>query len=316
MQIVDSNNPYFGSKSIVCVGFFDGVHLGHQYLLKQLRKIATEKNLTPIVVTFREHPASLTSPEQCPKLLQTLDQRLDNLSNLGIEHCLLLDFDDKVRSLDALEFMHTYLKKDLKAEVLLMGFDSRFGRERNKEFDFYQHAGIKAGLEVIKMDRFINGVNEFNSSTIRQLLELGKIEIANAQLGYNYCLVGEVIGGYQVGRKMGFPTANIKLHSKCKLTPKQGVYASIVTVDDKRYDAMLNIGIRPTMDNSKQQSIEVHIFDFNKSIYGQTVHIELCSYLRNERKMASIDDLISQLNKDKKEARAWLKTHSQQTMLK
>ena len=309
MQIVDSNNPYLGSKSIVCVGFFDGVHLGHQYLLNQLRNIARERNLTPIVVTFREHPASLTSPEQCPKLLQTLDERLDSLKDLGIDYCMLLDFDDRVRSLDALEFMHTYLKEDIKAEILLMGFDSRFGRERNKEFEFYQHAGVKAGLEVLKMDRFTNGVNEFNSSTIRQLLEVGKIEIANAQLGYNYSLVGEVICGYQVGRKMGFPTANIRPNSNSKLIPKQGVYTSKVTVEGKKYDAMLNIGIRPTVDESKQQSIEVHIFDFDQNIYGQIIRVELCSYLRNERKMASIDDLINQLNKDKKAASIWLENH-------
>ncbi len=309
MQIVDSNNPYLGGKSIVCVGFFDGVHLGHQYLLKQLQTIATERNLTPIVVTFREHPASFTSPEVCPKLLETLDQRLNSLNKIGIEDCLLLDFDNKVRDLDALEFMHTYLKEDLNAEMLLMGFDSRFGRERSKEFEFYQHAGVKAGLEVLKMDRFINGVNEFNSSTIRQLLKAGKIETANAQLGYNYTLVGEVIGGYQMGRKLGFPTANIKLNSDSKLIPRQGVYASIVAVDDIRYKAMLNIGIRPTLDNSKQQSIEVHIFDFNESIYGKTIEVELYYYLRDEQKMASIDDLIIQLNKDKATSQSLLEKH-------
>ncbi len=309
MQIVDSNNPYPGGKSIVCVGFFDGVHLGHQYLLKQLQTIAKDKNLTPIVVTFREHPASLTSPELSPKLLQTLDQRLDSLSNLGLEYCLLLDFDHKVRDLDALEFMHTYLKEDLNAEILLMGFDSRFGRERSKEFEFYQHAGVKAGLEVLKMDRYINGVNEFNSSSIRQLLESGKIETANAQLSYNYTLVGEVISGYQMGRKLGFPTANIKVNSDSKLIPKQGVYASIVTVDNNRHKAMLNIGIRPTLDNSKQQSIEVHIFDFNESIYGKNIQVELYYYLRDEQKMASIDNLIIQLNKDKAISISLLKKH-------
>ncbi len=309
MQIVDKNNPYIGAKSIVCVGFFDGVHLGHRYLLNQLHSIAKERGLTPIVVTFKDHPASLTSPEQCPKLLQTLDQRLDSLADLGIEYCLLLDFDDKVRNLDALEFMHIYLKQDLNAEVLLMGFDSRFGRERNKEFEFYQHAGVKAGLEVLKMDRFINGVNEFNSSTIRHLLEEGKIEIANAQLGYNYSLKGEVVGGYQVGRKMGFPTANIKLDSSYKLIPAEGVYAAIVTVEGIRHKAMMNIGVRPTMDNGRQQSIEVNIFDFDKTIYGETICVELCSYLRNERKMASIDDLICQLNKDRAAALGWFENH-------
>ncbi len=309
MRIVDKNNPYFGAKSIVCVGFFDGVHLGHRYLLNQLRNIAKERGLTPIVVTFRDHPASLTSPEQCPKLLQSLDQRLNSLAKLGIEYCLLLDFDDKVRSLDALEFMQIYLKDDLNAEVLLMGFDSRFGRERSKEFEFYQHAGIKAGLEVLKMDRFIKGVNEFNSSTIRHLLEAREIEIANTQLGYNYSLSGEVVGGYQMGRKIGFPTANIRLDSVCKLIPAEGVYVAIATVEGCSYKAMLNIGIRPTMDNAQQQSIEVHIFDFDKTIYGEKISVELCSYLRNEQKMASIDDLICQLNKDRTKTLTWFEEH-------
>ncbi len=308
MQLINPATPYTGSPLACCVGFFDGTHRGHQYLLATLRAEATRRGLSPAVITFRQHPYALIAPEQCPQMLQTLDERLAHIAQQGIAHAMVLDFTPTLRQMDAQTFMTEILSKQLDAKLLVMGHDSQFGSNRHIQFADYVRYGNELGIEVIRADRFNTQQYNINSSTIRQLIGHGEMEAANELLGYAYSLTGTVINGYKIGRTIGFPTANLRI-APDKLIPFGGVYIVRALIGSTHYNGMLNIGVRPTLTNEPKVSIEVHLFDFEQNIYDQEIIVEILHFLRHEQRMESLEMLTAQLFQDKVASLLWLKSH-------
>jgi len=286
---------------VVTVGFFDGVHQGHQYIIEQLKKIAKTNGLKSAVLTFRTHPRKELHSEFVPRLITTLDEKLELLSKTGIDYCILLDFNPELQNLSAEEFIKTVLKEKLNTHTLLIGYDNKIGKGRNEEFPNYVQYGKEVDLKVIKAEESLYKGNQVSSSEIRRLMNEGDIVIANKLLGYNYMLSGIVVEGQQVGRKIGYPTANLAPKDNEKIVPANGVYATWVLVEGELYSGMLNIGHRPTLiEKANHETIEVHILGFDKDIYGETVTLQIVKKLRGEKKFASLKALKTQIDKDKK----------------
>lgn len=299
MQIFYQNEIEDFQPCVATVGIFDGVHAGHRFLIEQVKEFANAQNVMSVVITFAKHPRSILNPEFCPEILTTLPEKLQQLETTGIDACIILDFTPEMGQLSAYNFIKTILYQKFNVQTLLVGHDHRFGRDRKDGFPEYLQYGISIGLKVIQATRFRTELDQFiSSSEIRNLLQKGDIEHANRLLNYNYNLCGKVIDGFKVGRKIGFPTANIFVENQYKLIPALGVYAVQVQWNNKFYKGMLNIGIRPTLNGTKV-SLEVHIIDFNEDIYNQIIKIDFKSRIRDEQKFNGIDELVEQLEKDK-----------------
>lgn len=282
------------------VGFFDGVHLGHRFLIEQLKKEATRRGLKTMIITFGTHPRKVLHDSFQPQLLTSYDEKLKLLKTSGVDRVEVLDFTPEMARMTAREFIQDLLANLLNVKLLLVGHDHRFGRNREDGFPEYLDYGMQSGMEVIQANRFsTSGQEHISSSTIRRFIQNGQVEDANSTLGYRYEFTGQVVSGYQVGRKIGFPTANLVVEPVEKLIPGTGVYAVEVEWNQQRLPAMMNIGYRPTVDDAKQLSIEVHIFEFEENIYHQKLRVFFLYKIRDEQKFGSLDELILQLQKDK-----------------
>ncbi len=284
------------------IGFFDGVHIGHQFVIKQLQTIAKTTGTQSLIVTFSTHPRKTLQSGFQPEILTTLPEKLSLLEKNGVDACAVLDFNSGLAKMSAYDFMNIILKHEYNVNTLLIGYDHRFGYERQETFSDYIQYGKKLGIEIVQTEQFVTDrLYHISSSEIRKSLENGKIEAANAMLGYNYFFEGKVVDGFKVGRKIGFPTANLLPDDKDKLLPSSGVYAVRVNVNEELYCGMLNIGSRPTLNNGNGISIEVHIINFERNIYNQTIALEFIHKIREERKFNNIYELTRQLEKDKQE---------------
>lgn len=282
------------------VGFFDGVHTGHLFLIQQLKEEAAKRGLKTLLITFGTHPRKVLHDSFQPQLLTSYEEKLKRLKTLGVDRVEVLDFTPEMARMTAQEFITDLLAGLLQVKLLLVGHDHRFGRNREDGFPEYQLYGRPAGMEVIQALRFSTSEQEhISSSAIRRLILDGQVEQANTILGYAYEFTGRVVSGYQVGRKIGFPTANLVVEPPEKLIPGTGVFAVDVEWNGQRLQAMMNIGYRPTIDNAKQLSIEVHIIDFQEDIYHQLLRVIFRYKIRDEQKFESLDALILQLEKDK-----------------
>lgn len=301
MKILYPNEKYTPEKELVAtVGFFDGVHLGHRFLIDELKRIAQEQNQFSAVVTFISHPRKVLHADFQPQLLTTFDEKIEQLSTTGIELCIVIDFTVEMSKLSAFEFLNKILFTQFNVRTLLVGHDHRFGHNRAEAFPEYKTYGEQIGIQAIQATRFsLPDCTHISSSDIRNALKNSDIEKANKLLGYNYSLVGKVIDGFKIGRKLGFPTANIDPIDNEKQVPVSGVYAVKVFVENSFFNGMLNIGRRPTIDKDEHISIEVNIFDFEKDIYNQQIKVVFAGKIRDEQKFNSLDELVSQLNKDK-----------------
>ena len=278
------------------IGFFDGVHLGHRFLLNQLNMYSTQFGLESLVVSFVDSPQRILSPNSDIKLLTTSSEKLAIFSELGLQNCLMLNFDENMAAITSYDFLKL-LHDTYRVQKLVVGYDHHFGSDRLRTFDDYVQLGKKIGVEVIACQPFIAENLTVSSSKIRTFLLEGDIIKANELLGSPYTMQGVVVSGNQIGRQIGFPTANLQLDVS-KLIPKGGVYAVDVMFDHVLFQGMLNIGTRPTLSGQKQ-TIEVHIIDFEKDIYGATLIIRFRKRLRDERKFESINELKAQLELDK-----------------
>lgn len=278
------------------IGFFDGVHLGHRFLLNQLNMYSTQFGLESLVVSFVDSPQRILSPNSDIKLLTTSSEKLAIFSELGLQNCLMLNFDENMAAITSYDFLKL-LHDTYRVQKLVVGYDHHFGSDRLRTFDDYVQLGKKIGVEVIACQPFIAENLTVSSSKIRTFLLEGDIMKANELLGSPYTMQGVVVSGNQIGRQIGFPTANLQLDVS-KLIPKGGVYAVDVMLDNVLFQGMLNIGTRPTLSGQKQ-TIEVHIIDFEKEIYGDTLVIRFRKRLRDERKFESINELKAQLEQDK-----------------
>lgn len=301
MKILYPNEKYIPEKELVAtVGFFDGVHLGHRFLINELKRIAKNQKRLSAVVTFISHPRKVLHADFQPLLLTTFDEKMEQLSTIGIDLCIVLDFSVEMSELNAFDFLNNILFKQFNVRTLLVGHDHRFGHNRAEAFPEYKMYGEQIGLQTIQATRFsLPDCTHISSSDIRNALKNSDIEKSNKLLGYNYSIVGKVTDGFKIGRKLGFPTANIAPLDNEKQIPASGVYAVNVFVENLCFNGMLNIGNRPTIDNDEHISIEVNIFDFEKDIYNQEIKVIFRGKIRDEQKFNSLDELISQLNQDK-----------------
>lgn len=295
MQVLNENQK-LTIPSIATIGVFDGIHNGHQFLLNNLNLLAKQKSLATLVVTFSNLPENRFHPNYTTTQLTTTKEKLLRVEKQEIENCLLLDFTEKIACLSAKEFM-LWLKNNYSVKALLMGYDHNFGKDKISTFDQYKQIGAEFDIECIKCTQFIDKTLTVSSSNIRKAILLGDLETANQLLGYNYTLTGIVIKGNQIGRTIGFPTANIG-YDTAKLIPQNGVYIANTTIDGKEHRGLLNIGTRPTI-GGKEKSIELHILNFDGNLYGKEVIIEIIKKIRNEVKFSTLEQLKEQITKDK-----------------
>ena len=283
---------------VATIGFFDGVHRGHKYLIEHVTDEAKACGLASTVITFDRHPRQVLHSDYVPQLLTTLDNKLLLLSKTGIDNAAVLPFDEATARLSAFDFMKQVLRNRLNVKKLVIGYDNRFGHNREEGFEDYVRYGHELGIEVIHNQAFVlNGVH-VSSSVIRSFLQAGEVDMATLCLGYPYTLVGKVVHGF--GRKIGFPTANIDTAESSQLIPAPGVYAVKVRLENTitLLHGMMNIGMRPTFDGSKL-TLEVNIFNFQGDIYGKLLQVVFVHRIREERKFNNALELAEQLREDR-----------------
>lgn len=306
MELITKSSPAPERGRIAAVGMWDGVHLGHRFLIDYVRVESKYRDLIPAVITFTCHPLSVVRPHDMPPLLNTPDERLDRLDRAGVEHCIMLDFDDKTRHMTAAEFLRA-LKHDYGVDTLVVGFNNRFGRDRVDGIDQYRQIASEIGMTVIEAPEYTGENAPISSSAIRKLLSEGKVAEASRKLGYDYTIRGTVVNGSHVGRTIGFPTANIHPLSDTTLIPSPGVYAVRVTLPDgTQRPGMVNIGTRPTVTDGTALTIEVHILDFSGFLYDEELSIHFVERLRGEKKFPSLKKLTSALEADAAKVRKML----------
>ena len=297
-MIVIHNIEEKGAKGwLATVGFFDGVHAGHRYLIREMRRLADERELSTVVFTFPVHPRIIMQADYQPKLLNSTDEKLKILASTSIDYCVLIDFTPELAACSASDFIVKILSDQWHVQCLLAGYDHRFGHNRTDGFEQYVTYGKTCGMEILSASSYEKDSKKISSSKIRQLLSECRVEEAANLLSYPYRLKGHVVGGYQVGRTIEFPTANIEIDDPLKVKPGSGVYAVWVYIDNVRYKGMLSIGNRPTL-NGEQTSIEVHILHFSDTVYNQSIEVEFIYYLRANQKFENTQALKAQLIKD------------------
>jgi riboflavin kinase / FMN adenylyltransferase len=289
--------------AVVTIGTFDGVHIGHQKILNSLKDIARENNGETVLITFWPHPRYILNPtDQSLKLLTTFEEKAEILSNYGVDHLIRIPFTAEFSQLTSEEFINVILKEKIGTKILVIGYDHRFGKNREGSFDYLQSNAQKYGFRVEEISRQDIDHIGVSSTKIRKSLEEGQIELAKEFLGREYCINGKVVEGNKLGRKLGFPTANVEVFEKYKLIPSDGTYAVRLLINNTIYKGMLNIGIRPTVDGH-HRAIEVNIFNFNEEIYHKQLTIYFVQKIRNEIKFDNLEALKEQLAKDKEEVK-------------
>lgn len=286
---------------VVTIGTFDGVHIGHQKIIQQLILEAKKIDGESVLITFHPHPRLVLFPDNHNlQLLQTQAEKLQTLAENGLENVIILPFSKEFAQLSALDFVQTVLYKSLKAKKIIIGYDHQFGNDRKGNIDFLIAHANDFNYDVIEIPaEEINEVN-VSSTKIRTALQDGSVEIANAFLNKPFELSGTVIKGDQLGRTIGFPTANLDLKDNTKLIPANGVYAVKVQLqnEEKPYFGMMNIGYRPTVSLAQKQSIEIYLFDFQADLYEAHLKVSLYKRIRQEEKFVNLATLKSQLSKD------------------
>jgi riboflavin kinase/FMN adenylyltransferase len=299
-QVIHIDSSFQSNREIAAtIGFFDGVHLGHRFLIDQLKNLAEAKGLPSAIITFPQHPKITLQTGYIPKLLNTLSERMLRLSLTDIDYCYLLDFSKELSQLDARTFIQEKLSKQFHVKYLLIGYDHRFGKDRTEDFEDYVKYGRECDMEIVRALEF--PVSHISSTVIRNKLMNGNLEEANRILSYNYTLRGKVVAGNQLGREIGFPTANLEVDPD-KIIPAAGVYAVRIITDLVEYTGMAYIGNRPTVTNHGEKRIEAHLFNFSGDLYGKILRLELVAFIREEKHFSGIEELKKQLAEDKKKA--------------
>lgn len=298
MQIIDNIPDLPLEPCVATIGFFDGVHLGHRFLIEQVKELAKDQGLRSALITFPVRPRQVMKSDYRPELLTTPEEKIELLKAQGVDYCIMLDFTVELSQLSALSFMKDILQQRYNVSTLIIGYDHRFGHNRSEGFEDYVRYGQQIGMNVYRAQACMIDDLNISSSLVRTHLLEGKIDLSTRYLGYNYSIEGVVVGGYRVGRTIGFPTANLDLRESNKLIPSDGVYAVRVEVKGCLYAGMLNIGYRPTLDNGSKKSIEVHILRFDEDIYDEKIRLYFVSRIRSEMKFSGLDELIAQLKRD------------------
>lgn len=302
LKIFHSINDFSSTKkTILTLGTFDGVHIGHKKILKKITQNTENQKYESLVLTFFPHPRMVLQDHSNIQLLNTIDEKIDLLGKIGIQNLVIHPFDEAFSRLTAEEFVSSILVDRFHIQKIVIGHDHRFGRNRTANIDDLIAFGKQYGFEVEQISvQEINAIS-VSSTKIRNALLEGDMALSNDYLGYDYFLTGSVVKGKQLGRTIGFPTANLKIEEDYKLIPKNGVYIVQSLIHGQIIFGMMNIGFNPTV-NGKKQSIEIHYFDFNSDLYNQKIRVSILQRIRSEQKFESVDILEEQLKKDKKTA--------------
>jgi riboflavin kinase/FMN adenylyltransferase len=289
----NSNSP-----SIITIGTFDGVHIGHKKIINQLTSTSSKEQLTSILLSFFPHPKMVLQNDRELKLINTITEKEELLNNLDLDYLIIKEFTKEFSRLSALEFVRDILVNKLNAKHIIIGYDHHFGRNRTANIEQLKEFGLLYDFKVTEiLAQDINDI-AISSTKIRKALINGEIQLANKFLGYDYFFNGNIVHGNSIGKTISFPTANIEVHESYKLVPKNGVYIVKTIINKKLIFGMMNIGVNPTFDGTKQ-SIEIHFLNFNKNIYNQNLTIYMISRIRDEKKFNSVEDLKTQLELDK-----------------
>lgn len=304
MKLHTDLNNFHAENPVVTIGTFDGIHLGHQKVILRLNEIAKKQKGESVIFTFYPHPRLVTSPNESNlRLLTTLKEKIKLFEKFGIDHLVVYPFNKEFSELTYSEFVKQILVDKMKTNCLVVGYDHKFGKNREGGFEYLKKCATQFNFKIERLDALSVDKENVSSTKVREALQIGNIKLANHFLGYHFTLHGTVVTGKQLGRKLGFPTANIEASDKHKIIPGYGVFAVKANVNDKNYNGMLNIGTRPTFNkNADNRSIEVNIFDFTDDIYGQELTLTFIDKIRDEQKFDSIEMLVEQLKKDKKVA--------------
>ena len=295
---------------VATIGFFDGVHKGHRFLIRQVGCLAAERHLASLLITFRTHPREALHADYLPQLLTTYEEKCMWLAATDADACAILDFTPELAAMPAREFMEEILRARLNVKVLVIGYDHRFGHDRSEGFEDYVAYGHELGVEVVRAEAFSMGEVHVSSSMVRACLSEGEVGMAARCLGHPYELTGHVVEGFHVGHELGYPTANLAVEDVRKLVPAGGVYA--VWVRDRgdsgkrQWMGMLNIGCRPTLENGDTRTIEVCLLDFVGDLYGHRLTLAFVARLRDERKFRNKGELAHQLRMDEEQVRRLL----------
>ena len=298
MRVIHDTQAITEPGVMATIGFFDGVHLGHRFLIDEVKAAAAQRGLPSAVITFPTHPRSVLQQAYQPRLLNSFADKLRLLATTGVDYCIVLDFTEALSQLSAEAFLRI-LATQWRVKGLVIGYDHRFGHDRRDGFEQYVEYGQRWGIEILKAAAFDAGHTAVSSSEIRRLVQEGKVERAAQLLTYAYHISGRIVSGYKVGRTLGFPTANIQPDDPMQLLPGIGVYAVWVEVAGQRYKGMLYIGSRPTLDNGTQLSIEVHILHFSGDIYNDPIRVSFAHFVRGDEKFDALEALKAQLMRDR-----------------
>ena len=306
MEKYSSASTYKNNRqSIVTIGTFDGVHIGHKAILKRLVETAKKENLDSVVLTFFPHPRMVLQQKSDIKLINTINERTQLLENTGLEHLVIHPFTHAFSRLTALEYVRDILVNSLKAKKIIIGYDHRFGRNRNADIDDLKEFGKTYNFEVEEISAKELDDVAISSTKIRKALNEGDIDTANSYLGYHFMISGEVIKGKAIGRTIQYPTANLKLKESYKLVPKNGVYVVQSLIEGKRIFGITSIGTNPTV-GGKEKTIETHFLNFNEDLYGKEITIEFLKFIRDEETFDSVEILRQEIIKDEKFAKQYL----------
>ena len=288
--------------SVVTIGTFDGVHIGHQKIIKRLVNIAHSENLQALVLTFFPHPRMVVQNDNSIKLINTIDEKSDLIQNLGVDHLVIKAFTKEFSRLTALEYVRDVLVNTLHVKHIIVGYDHHFGRNRTANIKDLKEFGAFYGFKVTEISAQEVGDVAVSSTKIRTALAEGAIKVANQFLGYPFMINGRVVKGKGLGKTIQFPTANLKIEESYKLIPKKGVYLVQSLIDNQLVYGMLNIGTNPTVSEANELSVEVFFFDFNQTLYGNSLNIQFLDRIRDEIKFSGLEALKVQLEQDQQSA--------------
>ena len=293
-------------QTVVTIGTFDGVHLGHRKIIDRLNEVAKSKKLDSTLLTFFPHPRMVLQQKQDLKLINTIDERINLLSQTGLNHLVIEPFTKAFSRLKAEEYVKQYLVDYLNAAVVIVGYDHRFGRNRTADIEDLKRFAKTYNFEVEKISKQDIEDVAISSTKIRSAIAEGQIDLANTYLSKPFVLTGKVVKGKQLGKSLGCPTANLQIKEDYKIIPKEGVYVVSAYIDSTMYYGMMNIGHNPTIAKNNRKSVETYFFDFDGNLYDQTLQIHLLKRLRNERKFDSIDALKSAMQRDEKHSKDFI----------
>ena len=311
------NLPLF-NNAVVTIGTFDGVHVGHRQIINKLKVEAIKVNGESVIITFHPHPRKVISSAILGvRLINTLEEKIEVLAGLGIDHLVIVPFTDAFANQPAEEYIQDFLFEKFHPDTVIIGYDHRFGRERLGDYKLLEKMAPQFGFKIKEISKHILEEIAISSTNIREAVLHNDIEMANRLLGYTFFFEGEVVHGNKLGRQLGYPTANLKIHDSEKIIPGDGIYAVYASikkgmqneeatmdevnsfpVKDAQYQGMMSIGFRPTVDG-KKRVIEVNVFDFNKDIYEKTMRVYVKKFLRAEVKFNTLEELVKQIDQDK-----------------